>query len=82
MNEKHGFGRQQEVQLTRWQVWAMSFVCGFLVLWAGAAASRLPLYVAAGDYVRLVGAVLFALLVVVGVIDNVRAHICLRRMEI
>ncbi len=71
---------QQTIQLARLQAWVMSLVCSFLSLFAAAAAVRIPLYFAASDDARLIGTVLFGLLVLVGVVDNVRTHLCLWRL--
>lgn len=81
MNAEHELTLQQEVKLARLQAWAMSFVCGFLTVCAVAAATRIPHYLAVSDYARLTGVVLFGLLVLAGIIDNVRLHICLRRLK-
>lgn len=67
----------QIIQFARLQTWVMSFVCGLLAFLAVAAATRLPHYLATLDYARLVGVILFALLVLAGVVDNVRTHLCL-----
>ena len=72
---------EQSVQLARLQAWVMSFVCGLLCLFALAAATRIPHYLAAPDYVRLIGVILFSLLALVGLVDNIHTHIRLWQMR-
>ena len=80
MVKKNELTFEQSVQLARLQAWVMSFVCGLPCLFALAAATRIPHYLAAPDYVRLIGAILFDLLALIGLIDNIHAHICLWRL--
>ncbi|MEZ4589517.1 MAG: hypothetical protein R3D55_00010 [Chloroflexota bacterium] len=56
-------------------VWLMSFMVGLLLAMALAAATRLPHYLAAGDVVRLVGTLVFNLVALAGVIDNIHTHV-------
>jgi hypothetical protein len=69
------------VQFARLQTWSMSFICGLLAFLAVAAATRLPYYLATQDYARLAGLALFGLVVLAGMIDNVRTHLCLWRLQ-
>ncbi|GJM42421.1 MAG: hypothetical protein DHS20C20_27030 [Ardenticatenaceae bacterium] len=62
---------------TRLHAWVMTFVCTTLCLFAAAAATRIPLYLETADYGRLIGAILFALLALAGLVDNIRTHIYL-----
>ncbi|MCA9955881.1 MAG: hypothetical protein KC434_14225 [Anaerolineales bacterium] len=55
-------------------IWVMSFICMGLILLAATAAARLPHYLATGDGVRLIGTVIFNLLALAGVVDNVHTH--------
>ena len=56
-------------------VWLMSFIVALLMVMALATATRLPHYVASGDVVRLIGTVIFNLVALAGLIDNVHTHI-------
>lgn len=71
----------EAVQLERIRVSAMSCVVAALLLLLLAAASQIPAYMAETDYPRLIGIFLFALLVLIGLIDNVRTHHCLWRLQ-
>lgn len=71
---------RQALRLERLRAWVMSFICGALFVVALTAATRLPLYLAAGDYVRLGGVFLFLLLAVTGLTANIRHHLCLHRL--
>ena len=55
-------------------IWVMSFIVALLLVMALATAARLPHYLATGDGVRLVGTVIFNLLALAGVVDNVHTH--------
>lgn len=81
MTKKNALTMPQIVRFARLQTWVMSFVCGFLCLMAAAAATRIPHYLTTPDYARLIGVILFGLLAMVGLLDNVRTHICLRQMK-
>lgn len=81
MTNKNEPAFKQVVQVTRLQTWAMSFVCSLLCLFALAAATRIPHYLAAPDYARLVGVILFGLLALVGLADNIHTHICLWQLR-
>ena len=70
---------QQTMKLARLQTWAMSLICGLLWLFVAAAATRIPHYLATSDYLRLIGVILFGLLVLAGLISIVQTHICLWR---
>jgi len=80
MSKKNEINFQQAVQLARSQAWMMSIVCGLLGLFAATAASRIPFYLSVADYTRFTATVLFGLLVLAGVVDNVRTHLCLWRL--
>lgn len=82
MIEKNELTLQQAIQLARLEAWMMSIVCGLLGLFAAAAATRIPFYLSVADYARFIGAVSFDVLVLVGLIDNMRTHLYLRRLEI
>ncbi|MCA9917591.1 MAG: hypothetical protein KC445_06530 [Anaerolineales bacterium] len=56
-------------------VWLMSFIVGLIVILALAAATRLPHYLATGDVVRLAGTVVFNVLALGGLVDNVHTHV-------
>ena len=81
MTKKNELTSQQAIQFAHLQVWAMSFVCGLLCLLAVAAATRIPHYLDTLEYVRLSGVILFGLLVLAGVVDNIRTHLCLWRLK-
>lgn len=55
-------------------VWIMSFICLLLLVMAAAAATRLPHYLATADTMRFIGTVLFNILALVGVADNIHTH--------
>lgn len=77
MIEKSPLTTQQTVRLARLQAWAMSFLCGLLFIFAIAASLRVPLYLVEMDIPRLVGAFLFDLLVLIGLVSNICVHISL-----
>ncbi len=79
MTSKNNLNPQQAVRYARLQAWAMSKICALLGLCVLAAATRIPHYLAVADYGRLIGVILFALLVLAGVIANIHTHICLWR---
>lgn len=81
MIAKNEINFQKAIQLARLQAWAMSLLCGLLGLFAAAAATRIPFYLSVADYVRFIGVVSFGLLVLAGVVDNVRTHLCLRQLQ-
>lgn len=81
MISKKGLTFQQAVRLACLQAWAMSVVCGLLCLFAIAAATRIPLYIVSTDYIRLMAAVLFGLLALSGLLDNIYTHVFLRRLQ-
>ena len=54
--------------------WLMSIVCIALVIFAAAAATRLPHYLTTSNYARLLGVVLFDLLAFIGLADNLHTH--------
>jgi formate/nitrite transporter FocA (FNT family) len=81
MIENNTSTQQKTVQLSHIQVWVMSFACGLLLLFAIAAATRIPYYLTTLDYTRLVGTILFGLLALAGLFDNIRTHLCLRRLK-
>lgn len=56
-------------------VWVMTFICALLVILAAAAATRLPIYLTNGDSMRLVGTVLFNLVALAGLANNVHTHV-------
>ncbi|MFZ1395689.1 MAG: hypothetical protein WAS33_02270 [Candidatus Promineifilaceae bacterium] len=56
-------------------VWLMSFIVALLLVMALSAAIRLPHYWAASDVVRLVGTLVFNLVALAGVIDNIHTHV-------
>ncbi len=64
-------------QITQLHAWLMSFVCFTLFIFAAAAATRLPHYLATSDYVRLVSVALFNVLVLAGLADNLHTHFSL-----
>lgn len=66
-------------QQTRSQVWGMSFCCVLLFLLATAASTKLSDYLAISDYPRLFLLLMFNLLTLAGLIDNIRQHIRLLR---
>ncbi|MCA9942090.1 MAG: hypothetical protein H6656_15875 [Ardenticatenaceae bacterium] len=55
-------------------VWLMSFICVFFVVLAAAAATRLPHFLETADSIRVIGTVLFSLLAVAGLGDNIHTH--------
>ncbi len=71
--------KQQIVRFAYIQAWGMSLICSLLALFAAAAATRIPHYLAVSDYIRLVGVILFGLIVLAGVIANIHTHVCLWR---
>lgn len=73
---------QQALRYERLHASVMSLICGLLFLFAMTAASRLPDYLAASDYARLAGVILFGLLAITGVVVNIRHHICLSRLAV
>ena len=81
MNENIELTSQQIFQTARWQTRVMSIICGLLCFLAAVAATRIPLYVAISDFVRLIGVFLFVLLALIGLVNNVRTHICLWRLQ-
>ena len=81
MNVKNELTFSQAIQVARKQTWVMSLICGMLLLFAIAAASRIPAYLVASDINRLVGVALFGLLALAGVIGNIRTHFRLRQMQ-
>ncbi|MEZ4593709.1 MAG: hypothetical protein R3D55_21580 [Chloroflexota bacterium] len=56
-------------------IWIMSFIVGLLLVMALATALRLPHFWAAGDVVRLVGTLVFNLVALAGVMDNIHTHV-------
>ena len=68
---------QEEIQLARLQASAMSFICLMLCLFATTAATRIPHYLETTDYARLIGVILFGLLVAIGSASNFHTHLCL-----
>ena len=56
-------------------IWGMSLIVVMLMVLALATATRLPDYLATGDVVRVVGTVVFNLIALVGVIDNIHTHV-------
>ncbi|WP_420627978.1 Os1348 family NHLP clan protein [Candidatus Leptofilum sp.] len=81
MTKKQKVTESQLQQFARLQAWVMSFVCAMLCLFAAAAATRIPLYLETADYTRLIGVILFALAAIVGLVDNIRTHIWLWRLQ-
>lgn len=81
MIESNQHTGQETVQIARLQAWAMSLICSLLALFAIAAATRIPLYLETSDHLRLIGVILFGLLALIGVIDNLRTHHCLWRLR-
>lgn len=68
----------------RLQALVMSLIILFLFVCALAALSRLPEFItfrAAGWQLRVIGTVLFNLLVVAGIVDNVYSHRAITRMQ-
>ena len=72
---------QDTVQYTRLQAWGMTLICSLLFLFAVAAATRIPYYLAVPDYVRLVGVILFGLLASAGLIESIRTTLCLKQLQ-
>lgn len=68
---------RQAIQRERLSAAAMSLILLILALFVAAAASRIPSYLAAADYARLGGTILFALLVLIGLVYNLKTHYCL-----
>ncbi|WP_420644480.1 hypothetical protein [Candidatus Leptofilum sp.] len=78
MFKNHKLTNQQDVQFARLQAWVMSLVCSLLVLFAAAAATRIPHYLTVGDYGRLLSVILFSVLTIVGLVANIHTHITLK----
>ena len=81
MTEENKRTCPQSVQFGRLQAWAMSLVCVLLTLFAVASAIRIPHYLATLDYPRLIGVMLFGLLVLAGLVDNICTHLCLWQLQ-
>jgi hypothetical protein len=71
---------QQALRFERLRAAGMSLICGLLLLLALAAATRIPDYLTAPDYLRLIGVILFNLLALTGLGVNIYHHRCLRRL--
>ncbi len=56
-------------------IWIMSFIVALVLVMALATAARLPQFFATGDAVRFVGTIIFNLLALAGVVDNVHTHV-------
>jgi hypothetical protein len=56
-------------------IWVMSLIVVMLMALAFASATRLPDFLATGDVVRVVGTVVFNLIALLGVIDNLHTHV-------
>lgn len=81
MNKNNQHTWQEPIQIARLQAWAMSLICSLIALFAIAAATRIPHYLESSDHLRLIGAILFGLLALMGVVDNLRTHLCLWRLR-
>lgn len=68
---------RQAIQQERLHAFAMSFILLLLLLFVVATTSRIPYYLSVADYARLGGTILFAILVLVGLVYNLRLHYCL-----
>ena len=75
MMNKNERALSHDIQMTRSQAWVLSLVCGLLGLFAAAAATRLPAYLVAADYVRAAATILFDLLVLGSLLHNGRIHL-------
>ena len=71
----------QAIRLEHLRASFMSLICGLLLLFALAAATRLPVYWSTADYARLLGVIAFNVLVVTGGVINIRHHLCLQWLE-
>ena len=74
MKQKNGV---RKGQISNLHAWLLSFVYGLLAIFAVAATVRLPFYVAVHDYGRLAGLVLFWVVVLAGLADNLHTHLIL-----
>lgn len=72
---------QQNLPHSALHVWIMSFICLLLVVFAAAAATRLPHYLATADYGRLIGTGLFNLIAIIGFFDNIHTHYLVWRRQ-
>lgn len=75
MNQQTNAQSNSTIPATALHAWLMTAVCLVLLLLAAAAATRLPHYLATGDVVRLMGTILFDLLALAGLVDNVHTHV-------
>lgn len=73
---------QQALRFERLQASLMSLICGLLLLFALAAATHIPDYLAEPDYFRLIGAIFFNLLALAGLAANSYHHLCLRQVSL
>ena len=64
-------------QISNLHAWLLSFVYGLLAIFAVAATTQLPFYVAVRDYGRLAGLTLFWVVVLAGLADNLHTHLIL-----
>ncbi|MBE7556138.1 MAG: hypothetical protein HS126_34220 [Anaerolineales bacterium] len=71
---------QQALRFERLRASFMSLICGLVFLCALVAATRIPDYLAAPDYLRLIGVFLFILLALAGLVANIYHHRCLQRL--
>lgn len=74
MNEMKRQLPTKNVPHSTFHIWFMTLIISIMMLLALSTAIRLPLYLASGDLVRLVGTIFFNLVAVVGLIDNVHTH--------
>jgi protein-S-isoprenylcysteine O-methyltransferase Ste14 len=79
MTHKDEITYQRAVRRERIQIWVMTKVCSLLCLFFIAAATRFPHYLATADHIRLLGVILFGLIILLGVIAIIQAHISLWR---
>ena len=74
-NEMKHQTAKQNVPHSALHIWVMTFICMGLILLAATTAARLPYYWTTGDILRLAGTILFNLLALLGLADNVHTHI-------